>query len=82
MKRTAEPTKKGDMPKIELKLYRCVKCGSEQTISTNHWGECYGRCSGTCGTESTFQPVETPPEGAWIPEPWKKVRLGDVFKIS
>jgi hypothetical protein len=62
-------------PKVEPKLYRCVKCNSQQVISTNHWGECYGRCRGLCGTYSTFVPAEQPPKAAWIPKPWKKVIL-------
>jgi DNA-directed RNA polymerase subunit RPC12/RpoP len=26
---------------VTVKLYRCKRCGHEQEISTNHYGECY-----------------------------------------
>ena len=32
--------------KISSKRYRCVHCGHESTMTTNHWGEVYSRCAG------------------------------------
>lgn len=33
---------------VSYKLYRCTKCGNEEKLQTNHYGECYPFCKGTC----------------------------------
>jgi DNA-directed RNA polymerase subunit RPC12/RpoP len=76
----------GDVNKLSYKKYQCQRCGHVMDIQTNHWGEVYPRCP-NCSwkhpldQQSTFKVIEPVPEGAWIPEPWKKVRLGDVADI-
>jgi hypothetical protein len=54
--------------------------------STNHYGEFYDFCQ--CSWKSPMDPIKTfeclepLPEGWARPEPWKKVRLGDVAEIK
>jgi len=76
--------------KIESKPYRCTRCGHEKEASTNHYGEFYDRCPG-CSWKNPMDPQvtwecivpeEERPEDAWVPEPWTKARLGDIFDIQ
>ena len=54
------------------KPYRCTKCGREEKIRTNHWGECYPYCK-TCRMQTAWECLEPVPEGYTKPEPWKTV---------
>jgi len=69
-----------------IKPYRCRSCGYISQIGTNHWGECYPRCR-NCGWKHPLEAgqvhecLEPPPPGYDIPEPWKRVRLGDIAEI-
>lgn len=71
---------------VSVKLYRCTRCGREEKHSTNHWGDIYPRCEG-CSWKNPMDPsvvmecLEPMPNGYAKPEPWQKVRLGDVAKI-
>ena len=71
--------------KVSSKLYKCTRCGHESMISTNHWGEIYPRCS-KCSWKNPMDPfvthvcLEEMPPGYDKPEPWKKVKLGDLLK--
>jgi DNA-directed RNA polymerase subunit RPC12/RpoP len=69
--------------KVTSKLYRCSRCGHQQHISTNHFGECYswGRVN-TCpkcspwakypefGGATTWECGEPLPEGMDKPAGW------------
>lgn len=71
---------------VTTKAYRCVDCGAESQESTNHYGEIYSRCN-ACAWKRPHGPfrkecIEPKPEGAWIPEPWQVVRLGDIVDIK
>ena len=76
-------------PKVEWKPYRCTRCGCVRDASTNHYGEFYDRCPGCSWSHpmdpiavwECMAPVASRPADAWVPEPWKKVRLGDVCDI-
>lgn len=71
---------------ISAKLYECQRCGAQSTISTNHWGETYGRCD-KCQWKypmqmgSVHKCLEPVPEGYGVPEPWTQVKLGDIAEI-
>ncbi len=71
---------------ISVKPYQCTRCGREEKHSTNHWGEIYPRCGG-CSWKNPLDPapvwkcLEAVPEGYAKPEPWKKMRLGDVAEV-
>jgi hypothetical protein len=72
--------------KVTLKRYRCTGCGHESVHSTNHFGEFYDRCL-KCSRKTSTDPIkvheclEPLPEGWQKPEPWKKVKLGDVVEF-
>ena len=68
------------MPKITGKTYKCQECGSLSSHATNHYGDCYPECP-TCRKVTVHEFVGEAPEGAWIPEKWKIVKLGDVCDI-
>lgn len=67
------------------KRYQCTRCGHEQVETTNHWGEFYDRCP-NCSWKHpmdavvTWKCLEQPPPGYGTPEPWKTVRLQDLFR--
>ena len=66
---------------ISLKPYRCER-GHVHNESTNHYGEIYSRCP-TPGCASSIRQFDGEiPEGGWVPEPWKQVKLGDVIKFE
>jgi hypothetical protein len=73
--------------KITPKRYRCVSCGHESTLYTNHYGECYPRCC-RCGWKHPMEIGQTHicldpvPEGWEVPEPWTTVKLGDICSVS
>jgi hypothetical protein len=70
--------------KLTAKRYRCQSCGHEKTAATNHYGEFYDICS-NCSSKSPTDPIkvheclEPLPAGWEKPEPWKKVKLGDII---
>jgi len=75
--------------KLEWKPYRCTRCGHIQSIQTNHYGECYSPCKECSwkhpGEPSVMEcavPLEERPEDAWMPEPWKIAKLGDLAEIK
>lgn len=69
------------------KQYRCTSCGHVSSHGTNHWGEIYPRCS-NCGWKHPMEMgqmhecLEPPPPGYGVPEPWKRVQLGDIAQIT
>ncbi len=63
---------------MSTKAYQCDECGREEEIDTNHWGECYPFCK-TCERQTTWRPSEEIPDGAWTPEPWKKVTITKII---
>ena len=73
--------------KSSRKRYRCTECGHESLIDTNHWGECYPRCT-KCAWKHPAQIgqvhecLEPLPEGYSKPEPWKFVTLGEICDVS
>lgn len=74
-------------PNVSSKKYKCQRCGYEMMTTTNHYGEIYPRCPNCSwkyplSPQSTFKFVGKIPKNAWIPEPWKKVKLGDVADIE
>jgi DNA-directed RNA polymerase subunit RPC12/RpoP len=76
-----------DMPHhVTSKKYRCAYCGAESMESTNHYGEIYSRCNACAwkrpGQAHRKECIEEKPEGAWVPEPWTLVRLGDIADID
>lgn len=66
--------------KYSNKPYRCMQCGTEKLLGTNHWGECYPFCY-VCQTTTVWECLEPIPDGYKKPEPWKLVKLGDVCEI-
>jgi hypothetical protein len=66
--------------KYTTKPYVCTTCGHKHNIGTNHWGECYPRCT-NCGVVCAHKCLEPVPEGYSIPETWKIMRLGDIATI-
>lgn len=34
--------------KYAVRLYECEKCGHQEKIGTNHYGQCYPECKGKC----------------------------------
>lgn len=77
--------------KVSSKLYRCTHCEQEHAVTTNHYGETYGRCpNGSCVSRrptinATYQPprhecLEPLPDGMARPEPWKATRLKDIVQ--
>jgi hypothetical protein len=71
--------------KITSKRYRCQRCGHEQKISTNHYGECYSAGHSNCcpkcppwakfaefGSSTTWVCVEPLPAGMERPANWVK----------
>lgn len=72
--------------KYSHKMYRCLRCGHEESVGTNHWGDIYSPCR-NCNWKNpmdgnpTWKCLESPPAGYGVPPKWKKVKLGDVAKI-
>ena len=71
--------------RVSSKRYRCVHCGAESMISTNHYGEVYSRCDSCAwkrpGQGNRHVCLELVPEGMGAPEPWQLVKLGDICEI-
>jgi DNA-directed RNA polymerase subunit RPC12/RpoP len=69
------------------KRYKCTSCGHESLHGTNHYGEIYPRCR-NCGWKNPMELgqvhrcLEKLPEGWGVPEPWKRVKLGDIVNIE
>lgn len=75
------------MAEIKVKRYKCRECGHEQSIQTNHYGECYSWGShNACPScppykrPTTWECIEPTPIDAWIPKPWTTVTLKDIVK--
>ena len=68
--------------KYSVKPYKCKTCGYEASHGTNHWGEFYNtHCMG-CGTYSTWECLEDPPEGYTRPLKWQKIKVGTIVFIQ
>jgi len=73
--------------KYSVKKYKCTSCGHISNIGSNHWGQVYPRCK-ACGWKHPMEMgqvhecLEPVPEGMGVPEPWKMVRLGDIYEIK
>lgn len=73
--------------KYSQKRYQCTRCGNIELRGTNHWGEIYPRCN-KCSWKNPLDPfpiwkcLEEMPEDYQAPEPWAKVRLGDICTIE
>ncbi|MBF0553228.1 MAG: hypothetical protein HQK96_01580 [Nitrospirae bacterium] len=73
--------------KYSMKKYRCTSCGHESMIGTNHYGQIYPRCK-NCGWKHPLDVgqvhvcLEKVPKGMGVPEPWKRIRLGDVVEVA
>lgn len=73
--------------KYSHKQYKCRRCGSIESVGTNHWGEIYSRCK-NCNWKHpmdgnpTWDCLEPMPDGYDKPEPWKKVKLGDLIETK
>jgi len=74
-------TKESMKPRMSYKNYECSECGATKSKQTNHFGEIYPYCS-YCRKQTVWKMTDSVPEGAWIPEPWKMVRLGDICEIK
>jgi len=37
-----------EIAKVARRVYRCVDCGNETIVQTNHIGTCWPRCTGAC----------------------------------
>ena len=66
---------------LTRKQYRCSSCGHTEIHETNHYGSIYPICR-ACGELTIFKIDEPVPEGAWVPEEWKIVGLGEVCDIK
>jgi DNA-directed RNA polymerase subunit RPC12/RpoP len=42
--------------RAEWKSYRCLACGHVQSISTNHYGECFDYCGGCSWKSQGYRP--------------------------
>lgn len=73
---------------ITSKVYRCKRCGHEQQIETNHFGECYSvRHYNVCpacppwakypefGSVTTWVCAEPCPQDMDKPENWQVVKV-------
>ena len=73
--------------KYTYKNYKCTRCGNVEKQRSNHWGDIYPRCK-ECSWKNPMDPfsvwecLEPMPVGYEKPEPWVKVRLGDICKIQ
>lgn len=73
--------------KYSYKQYKCRRCGSIESVGTNHWGEIYSPCK-NCNWKHpmdgnpTWDCLEPMPDGYDKPEPWKKVKLGDLIETK
>ena len=74
---------------ISTKPYRCKECGHKIMQQTNHYGETYSL--GSYSACPVCPPYKRPttwifdgvlPDGAWVPEPWRTVKLGDIATIT
>lgn len=71
----------------KLKPYECTRCAYRAEAGTNHWGEFYDRCP-NCSWKYPLDPtvtwkcLEPTPQGYTTPQPWKKVKLGDIAQIK
>jgi hypothetical protein len=87
-KATARQEDKPTTEKIRGKRYRCNRCGFEQDIQTNHYGECYSlgayNSCPQCGPHMSVRWIccEPCPAEMATPEPWKLTTLGEVCKIK
>ena len=70
--------------KISMKKYKCKNCGHVKSLSTNHYGECYGhlgmnlceKCSWKRpGKAVTWECQEKPPKGMALPSKWKSAAI-------
>ena len=75
--------------RVRKKAYACKACGHEKELETNHYGECYSfgtytMCPNCHDAEQVTVWVcqEAPPEGMGVPEPWRRVRLGDLVAME
>ena len=72
--------------KVTSKRYRCVHCGAESQIATNHWGEVYSRCNACAwkrpGMTNKHECLDPMPGTHARPEPWAEVKLGDVVSVE
>ena len=62
------------------KNYQCKSCNSKIFTGTNHYGEIYLMCR-SCRTTTVWECIDEIPKGAWIPKPWKLVKLKDIAEI-
>lgn len=73
---------------MSYKQYKCSQCGFKKEIDTNHYGECYSvghyNTCDACPPYKKYPEFEgrtvwqfngVLPEGAWVPEPFKEVRV-------
>lgn len=80
-------TKKIITGKVTPKRYKCMSCGHISTHSTNHYGEIYPPCR-NCAWKHPMEfgqvhkCMEEVPKGWGTPEPWKRVKLGDIAEIK
>ena len=75
-----------------MKHYKCIHCGIEHIIGTNHYGEVYSQCpnakclSNRPHINCTYQPpkhicLEPLPDNMTRPTPWSVVHLRDIVEI-
>jgi len=80
-------TKKIITGKVTSKKYKCTSCGHVSQHSTNHYGEIYPPCP-KCAWKNPMEfgqvhkCMEKVPKGWGTPEPWKRVKLGDIAEIK
>lgn len=73
--------------KYSHKPYKCNRCGHEESIGTNHWGEIYPPCS-NCNWKNpmdgnpSWTCLEDKPSGFGVPKKWRKAALKDIVKIA
>lgn len=73
--------------KYSHKIYKCPRCGENDSFGTNHYGEIYVRCK-ECSWKNPMNPTvamqcqEPVPEGMGIPEKWTITTLGEVATIT
>lgn len=75
------------MGEMSRKPYCCAECGYKREIETNHYGETYSY--GNYNVCPVCPPYKRPnawkfdgvvPEGGRVPEPWRRMKLGDVLQ--
>ena len=65
---------------VTQKRYCCKVCGTERLFSTNHWSDIYPYCY-HCYRVTTWECLETPPEGHQHLPSWKATTLGSMIHI-